>query len=181
MSKYAFGIKTAATLLEKARHDADRYNQPKNDATAWTYAAIDYIQTAWHLADWIAGETGKTKKQVRADIDALCGGLFMLAGELAVGQKHWKMDPRYTPQVIAKSTAPPLQWRRTPIGFTTKRRESPCVIDNDGRKIYTQILIQDTLQAIEKYMRKLGLIQAPILLETSEANRPPEMACRERS
>lgn len=157
MSKYAFGIKTAAALLEKARHDADRFNQKGNNALKWTYAAIDYIQTAWHLADWIAGETGETKKQVRADIDSLCAGLFMLVGELAIGQKHWKIDRPDTQQDIAKSSAPSPRLRRTPIGLTLMRRESPYVIHNDGRKIYVQILIQDTLQAVEKYMSDRGM------------------------
>ena len=158
MSKYAFGIKTAAALLEKARHDADRYNQPKNDATAWTYAAIDYIQTAWHLAEWIARETGQTANQVRADIDALSSSLFMLLGDLANGQKHWKRDSGNPPQVVAKTTAPAPRRRLGPHGLPLNYRESPYVIDNNGRKIYAQILIRDTLQAIEKYMSNLGLI-----------------------
>lgn len=81
----------------------------------------------------------------------------MIAGELAIGQKHWKIDRPDTPQVIAKSTAPAPRWRRTPIGLTVKRRESPYVIANDGRKIYAQILIRDTLGALEKYMSDRGM------------------------
>ena len=158
MSKYAFAIKNAVDLLKKARHDADRFNQKGNDALTWTYAAIDYIQTAWHLADWIARETGNTKKAVRNDIDKLCAGLYLLAGDLANGQKHWQRDGSNPPQAVAKTSAPGARRRLSPIGLPMNYRETPFVIDNNGRKIYAQILIRDTLDAIEKHMKSLGLV-----------------------
>lgn len=157
MSKYAFAVKNAAALLEKAKHDADRFNRKKNDAITWSYAAIDFIQTAWHLADWISNECGQPLKQVRQDLDALCNGSFMLAGDLANGQKHWKRDGSNPPQVVAKSTAPALRTRMGLHGLPVSTRESPFVIDNSGKKIYAQILIRDTLGALEKYMSDRGM------------------------
>ena len=57
VSKYAFAIKDAAALLEKARYDAQRFNSRSpftptggNASLHATYAAIDYTQTAWNLS-----------------------------------------------------------------------------------------------------------------------------------
>ena len=76
MSKYAFSVKNSAALLAKAKHDAERFNRPNNNAIAWSYAAIDFIQTAWHIGDWISKESGQPLSQVRQDIDELCNGSF---------------------------------------------------------------------------------------------------------
>ena len=42
----------------------------------------------------------------------------------------------------------------TPMSYP----EAPLVIDDNGNKVYAQILIRCTLEALEQYMRTLGLI-----------------------
>ncbi|MCH8100586.1 MAG: hypothetical protein IIB74_09135 [Proteobacteria bacterium] len=157
MSKYAFSVKNSAALLAKAKHDAERFNRPNNNAIAWSYAAIDFIQTAWHIGDWISKESGQPLSQVRQDIDELCNGSFFLVGDLANGQKHWQRDGKNPPQIVAKTSAPAPRMRPSLLGMATNYRESPFVIDSTGKKIYAQILIQDTLRALEKYMSDRGI------------------------
>lgn len=158
MSKYGFAIKSAADLLEKAKHDAERFNREGNDAVTWSYAAMDYIQTAWHLADWIASESGESVTKIRSDIDAHCSGMFMLLGDIACGQKHWHRDGKNNPpQVAAKTTAPPLKIGLSALGLAAAYHESPYVIDKHGRKVYAQILIRDTLEAITQFVSDGGM------------------------
>jgi hypothetical protein len=87
--KYGFGVSSAAELFAKAQADARRFSEWRLSGAPQSYALIDYIQTAWQLADWIAAETGGDKRYIRDEIDALCPDKFKLLGELANGQKHW--------------------------------------------------------------------------------------------
>ncbi|MCH8866652.1 MAG: hypothetical protein IID58_07370 [Proteobacteria bacterium] len=155
MSKYGFSIKTARDLLDKAKYDADRYDRMDFDERTWSYALTDYIQTAWHLADWIAAETGQSKTEVRKGIDVLCAGLFKLVEELAIGQKHWEIDRAGSPQNIAKTSAPAARYVAGLNGDPMRTHEKPYVIDNDGNKILAGFLIRDTLSAIEKYLSEV--------------------------
>ena len=155
MSKYGFSIKTSRDLLDKAKYDAERYNRMDFDERTWSYALMDYIQTAWILADWIAAETGQSKTKVRKGIDVLCAGLFKLIEELAIGQKHWEIDRAGGPQNIAKTTAPAARYIAGLDGDPMRMHEKPYVIDNDGNKILAGFLIRDTLSAIEKYLSEV--------------------------
>ena len=160
MSKYAFAIKNAAGLLEKAKYDSDRFNNRRHDEITWSYALIDYMQTIWHLADWLSKELDVPLNQVRDDIDAMCDGMYKLAGDLACGQKHWERDGKSNPpQIVAKASAPALRSRPSLMGLSMRRREPPFVIDNNGKKTYAQIILRDTLAAVESYMKDQGIIQ----------------------
>ena len=162
MSKYAFAIKDAAALLEKARYDAQRFNSRSpftptggNASLHATYAAIDYTQTAWNLSEWIAhergisaGATGSQQKAairaVHAAIDALCNGLYLLLGDLANGQKHWRRDAPYPPHSVQQSESPRFSTRLGTMGVTKSVPGAPYVIDANGKRIYAQIIIRDT-------------------------------------
>lgn len=160
MSKYAFAIKDAAGLLEKAKYDSDRFNNRRHDEITWSYTLIDYMQTIWNLADWLANELGEPLGQVRKDIDARCNGMYMLAGDLACGQKHWERDGKSNPpQIVEKATAPALRSRPSLLGLSMRRREPPFVIDNNGKKTYAQVILSETLAAVEGYMKNQGMIR----------------------
>lgn len=90
-------------------------------------------------------------------IDTLCNGYFMLIGDLANGQKHFQRASDNPPRVTAKTSAPVPKRRLTTFMLTANYRESPFVIDDTGKKIYAQILIRDSLSAIENFMRASGI------------------------
>lgn len=167
MSRYGFAIKTAADLLAKAEHDAGRFNSlcrmhnaGLHAAKELSYAALDCMQTAWHVADWIAVETGAPLGSVRQAINQSSNGAFFIVGDLACGQKHsQRTGKRNPPQSVHKATAPPPT-SGPMIDFDTLDNDrSPLyVIDLQGRHHDPQTLINASLDAIRAY---LSLRSAP--------------------
>lgn len=167
MSRYGFAIKTAADLLAKAQHDAGRFNSlcrmhnaGMYAAKELSYAALDSMQTAWHVADWIADETGVPLDSVRDKINQHSKGAYFIVGDLACGQKHYKRTgKRNPPQSVYKSTAPPPV-SGPMIDFDTLDNDSSplYVIDIHGQRHDARTLINETLSAIRIYLEQHKLI-----------------------